>query len=97
MQFEWPFAVLGFLTLVLELGAPLALVQRHLRTVWVLGVWGFHVGVIALMAITFAYPVSGCAFASFFAVERLVRHPVAERLLGRFRRARGNRTESVNP
>ena len=81
VQYEWPFQVLGVLTLVLELGAPLALSHRYLRTGWVLGVWGFHVGVIALMAITFAYPVTGCAFASFFAVEKLVTHPRVRRLL----------------
>jgi len=71
VRYEWPFSVLGLATLLLELGAPLALLHRRLAWVWVIGVWGFHIGVIALMAITFAYPVSGCAFASFFPVERL--------------------------
>lgn len=80
VAYEWPFQILGVLTLVLELGAPLALVDRRVGAAWVLGVWGFHVGVIALMAITFAYPVTGCAFASFFAVERLGSHPRAQRL-----------------
>lgn len=81
VAYEWPFQVLGLLTLVLELGAPLALLDRRLRTGWVLGVWGFHMGVIALMAITFAYPVTGAAFASFFAVERLWTHPRVQRFV----------------
>lgn len=80
VEYAWPFQILGVLTLVLELGAPLALLDRRIRTAWVLGIWGFHLGVIALMAITFAYPVSGAAFASFFAVERLGTHPRTRRL-----------------
>lgn len=31
--------------------------------------WGFHVGIVALMAIAFTYPLSGIAFASLFALE----------------------------
>jgi hypothetical protein len=81
VQFEWPFQILGVLTLVLELGAPMALLHRRLAAAWVVGVWGFHLGVVALMAITFAYPVSGAAFASFFAVERLSELPKVRRLL----------------
>lgn len=81
VQFETPFVILGFMTLVLELGAPLALLDRRVRTAWVLGIWSFHLGVIALMAITFAYPVSGCAFASFFAVETLPERPWCRWLL----------------
>lgn len=87
VEYEWPFQLLGALTFVLELGAPLALLHRRLRTLWVLGVWGFHLGVIALMAITFAYPVTGAAFASFFAVERLATHPKTQRLARWFLRS----------
>jgi len=60
-------------SLVLELGAPLALVGRRVGKAWAIGMWGFHVGVLAIMAITFAYPLSGIAFAPFFWVEALVR------------------------
>jgi hypothetical protein len=73
VQFSATFWVLlGAMTLVLELGAPLAALGGRVRTAWVLGMWGFHVGVLALMAIAFVYPLTGCAFASFFAVERPV-------------------------
>jgi hypothetical protein len=33
--------------------------------------WSFHVGVAALMAITFPYPLVGIAFAPLLPVERL--------------------------
>ncbi len=92
VKFQWPFSVLGVATLVLELGAPLALLHRRIATVWVLGIWGFHLGVILLMAITFAYPVSGCAFASFFAVERIRQHHIFQKF-----RPLVSRLPSVHP
>lgn len=72
VQFSALFWLLGAMTLVLELGAPLAGLGGRVRTAWVLGMWGFHFGVLALMAIAFVYPLTGCAFASFFAIERPV-------------------------
>ena len=83
VQYGWPFPVLGGLTLVLELGAPLALFGRRVAAIWVLGIWSFHVGVIATMAIAFPYPLSGIAFASFFPVEEWL---APEAKLGRFLR-----------
>lgn len=64
-----PFAVVS---LVMELGAPLALLDRRVARIWALVAWGFHVGVLALMAIFFPYPLFGFAFAPLFAVERIV-------------------------
>ncbi len=83
----WVFTPLAWLSLVLELGAPLALLHRRIAWVWALGMWGFHVGVVALMAILFAYPVSGIAFAALFAIEVPI-----QRLLDGFanRRARAS-------
>ena len=74
-----PFGALAALSLVLELGAPLALAHRRLGAIWVALVWGFHVGVLALMAIGFAYQLSGVAFAAFFRVERLLDTKLAKR------------------
>jgi hypothetical protein len=71
VQVAWPFPVLGALTLAFELGAPLALVGPRLAALWALGAFGFHVGVLALMAIAFPYPLAGVAFAPLFAVERV--------------------------
>jgi len=71
VAYAWPFRALSWATLLLELGAPLALFGTRLALVWTLGVWSFHVGVVALMAIGFPYQLSFIAYASFFAVERL--------------------------
>ena len=64
---------LAALSLLLELGAPLALVPGRLGKLWVLSLDCFHVGVVLLMAIVFFYPLSGVAFASFFPLERALR------------------------
>jgi hypothetical protein len=69
---RWPFSVLAALTLVLELGAPLALLGARAGRVWALAAWSFHLGVLALMLIAFGYPLSFVAYASFFEAERLL-------------------------
>lgn len=73
----WLFAVLAITTMVLELGAPAAMLGGRVAAVWVVGIVGFHYGVLALMAIGFPYPMSGIAFASFFRAERLGRWAIA--------------------
>ncbi|MCB9635950.1 MAG: HTTM domain-containing protein [Sandaracinus sp.] len=75
------FAVLAWFSMLLEFGAPLAL-NRRIGRYWALGMWGFHLGVLALMAIGFVYPLSFLAFAACFDVEKLwSRRPL--RALGR--------------
>jgi hypothetical protein len=71
LEWEWVFPVLAWLTFLVECAAPLALCSARVAWWWVLGTWSFHVGVLGCMAILFPYPVSGVAFLSFFAVERL--------------------------
>jgi hypothetical protein len=71
-----PFAVLSWLTLALELGAPIALVGRRAALGWVAAAWLFHVGVLVLMAIPFAYQLSLVAYAPFFPVERWLERPL---------------------
>jgi hypothetical protein len=66
----WLFPPLAAASMVLELFAPAALLSKRVAKVWVLGVWGFHVGVWATMAIFFPYNVLGFAFLSFFPIER---------------------------
>lgn len=70
-------------SLVMELGAPVALVNRKLAAYWVTTAVLFHAGVLAVMAILFPYPLFVIGFASFFEVERL-----ADRVLARLRRGR---------
>lgn len=67
----WAFPPLALATLAVELGAGVALRRDRWRTAWVVAAWLFHVGVLALMAVLFAYPLSGVAFAPFFRLERL--------------------------
>jgi hypothetical protein len=57
--------------LAVELGAPLALVRPRWGYVWVAAAWGFHVGVLALMAIVFPYQLLGIAFAPLLPLERV--------------------------
>ena len=74
----WLFPPLAVVTVVVELGAVLALAGGRWRTAWVAAAWLFHVGVLALMAIVFPYQLAGVAFAPFFRLERL-----ADRYTGR--------------
>lgn len=64
------FAPLAAGTMLIELGAPLALLHRRVALVWCLAAWAFHVGVALLMSITFLYPLSGVAYLPLFRVER---------------------------
>jgi hypothetical protein len=66
-----PFVGLAWLTCLLELGAPLALLGRRFAAVWVVAAWSFHVGVLVLMAIPFFYQLTFVAYAAFFPVEHV--------------------------
>lgn len=89
----WLFPPMAVLTLAVELGAPLALLHRTLRRVWVAAAWAFHLGVLALMAVLFPYPLAGVAFAPMFELERLPGW-VSARLPARARPALGARHSS---
>lgn len=67
----WVFAPVAVLALAVELGAPVALVGRAARNIWVAAAWLFHVGVLALMAVLFPYHLVGLAFAPFYPLERI--------------------------
>jgi len=66
----WIFAVAAWGTIAIELGAPVALLEGRVRTVWICGAWGMHLGIAVVMGIVFAYPISGVAFVAFVAGER---------------------------
>ena len=68
---EWHGAFMAFAigTVVLELGAPLALLGRRAAAAWVISAIAFHWGVQLIMMITFPYPMFGFAFACFFPVD----------------------------
>lgn len=73
----WLFPPMALASLVIELGAPLALVWRRARVAWVCAAWFFHLSVLALMAILFVYPLSGVAYASMLRPEALLRRVAA--------------------
>ncbi len=62
--------LIGAGTIVVEVGAPLAVLWRPLRRAWAVAAWLFHLGIVALMAIVFLYPATGVAYLSMFEVER---------------------------
>ena len=72
MHWDSLWKLLATMTVVLELGAPIALLGGRVALVWVVGVIGFHVGVLALMMIVFPYQMLGVSFACFFRSERLL-------------------------
>jgi hypothetical protein len=69
----WLFPPMAAFAVLVELGAPVALLGGRWRTTWVVAAWFFHLGILVLMTTFFPYPLSGVAFASMFAVERLPR------------------------
>lgn len=77
------FPPLAAMSLLVELGAPLALLHPRVGRLWVAAAWSFHAGVVVLMAIVFHYPLSGIGYASFFPLER-----IEARLRERWRRGR---------
>ncbi len=75
----WVFPPLALASVYVELGAPVALLRGRVRRAWVLAAWGFHLGVLALMAILFAYPLSGVAYASLLRPDEWWRRRTAAR------------------
>jgi len=80
----WVFAPAGLGTIIVECGAPLALLNRKLRVAWTLSMWLLHVGIAGIMAISFTYPLSLVAFSPLYRVER-----IAARIRRRWRRRKG--------
>lgn len=68
-----PLVVFSVMTLVIELGAPLALAHRRIAYAWALTAWGFHVGVILMMNIWFPYPLLGLAFLPLVPADRIIK------------------------
>jgi hypothetical protein len=68
-------AVLSVMTLVVELGAPLALIGGRPAKLWCLAAWSFHVGVVFTMNIFFPYPLTGAAFVPMLPLERVISVP----------------------
>lgn len=66
------FMIMGATSLLVEVGAPLALLNRRLGRLWAVAAFFGHWGIYFVMGITFRYQMSGIIFASFFNVERII-------------------------
>ena len=66
------FTLMGIGTLLLELGAPVAILNKRLGRLWAINAFLMHWGIFFIMDIKFRYQLAGLIFASFFNVERLV-------------------------
>jgi hypothetical protein len=67
------FTMAAIGTLVLELGAPLVLLNRNLGRLWAAAMFGMHWGVQIIMGIPFPYQLSGVSFAPWLRLERILR------------------------
>jgi hypothetical protein len=63
------FAIASVFTLIIELGAVLAMFAGRVRVAWVAGAYAMHIGIAVAMGIAFPYPLWGVAFISFFELE----------------------------
>jgi hypothetical protein len=59
----WLFPPMAWMAVLVELGAPVALVSGRWARSWSVAAWLFHVGVAVVMGIVFPYPLCAVAFA----------------------------------
>lgn len=59
------FGVLGLGALVIELGAPLSLIDRRLGYLFSLAAWAMHLGIRVIMGIKFKYNTTGVAYLPY--------------------------------
>lgn len=69
VEHAWIFSPLAVLTIVVELGAPIALLTWRAGWIWVCVTWTMHVAILATMYVVFPYPLSLVAFAPLFELE----------------------------
>lgn len=60
------FTLAGIATLIIELGAPAALVNRRAGQLFSVAAWGMHLGIRVIMGIKFPYNTSAVAYIPFF-------------------------------
>jgi predicted DCC family thiol-disulfide oxidoreductase YuxK len=64
------FTIMGIVSLILELGAFIALTNRHIGVIWALITCSMHWGILFIMGIDFPYHYTGIIFLSFFPLEK---------------------------
>ncbi len=71
--------LLAVIVLVIELGAPIALLQRRAAIVWSVAAWLMHAGIAATMFVVFHWPLFGVAFAPLLLLSAGQDSPAAKR------------------
>lgn len=66
------FKVMAGGSLIMELAAPLALLDRRVARLWALGAFGMHWGIFFIMGIRFRHNLSGLLYLPYFPIERLL-------------------------
>lgn len=64
------WTVLATGSLLLELLAPLVMLDRRVGRLWAVGAWGMHWGIYLVMNITFRHNLSGVTYLPWFPVEK---------------------------
>ena len=72
--YTWMFLIMGVVTMVLELGAPLAMAKRRWGMIWAVATWLMHWGIFFIMGIRFRYQMTGLIFLSFFDTEKMLHY-----------------------
>ena len=68
-RYGWLFPPMAWASMIVEMGAPLALFGRRLGKLWAGAAWGFHAAILVLMMIVFPYQLLFVAFLPFFPIE----------------------------
>ena len=62
------FALMAVVSLAVELGAPLSLLDRRLGLAFAAAAWGMHTGIREIMGISFPYNISGVSYLAHLPV-----------------------------
>ncbi len=65
------FKMMGIGSFVVELVAPLTLLNKRISRLWAMAAFGMHWGILFIMGIKFRYQLAGLIFAPFFDLEKL--------------------------
>ena len=80
VEHAWIFPPLAALTILVELGAPIALIGRRCRRIWVAVIWMMHAAILGTMYVVFPYPLSLVAFAPMFELEAISPREIVQRV-----------------
>lgn len=68
---------LAMIVLLIELGAPVALVNRRCAIAWSIAAWTMHLGIAESMFVVFHWPLTGAAFIPLVLITQTPQHEEA--------------------